>query len=96
MSHLDNLPRHSLNEEIEAEIEAADAPNEPLNQITKQVCADILVIEENVSPVVIENELVPAITVEAEALARLGKQVRTTDRCSVRYIRRIALDHRQR
>jgi hypothetical protein len=41
---------------------------------------DILVIEENVSPVVIENEVLPAITVEAEALARLGKQVRTTGR----------------
>jgi len=38
---------------------------------------DILVIEQNVSPVVIETEVLLAITVEAEALSRLGKQLRT-------------------
>jgi hypothetical protein len=39
---------------------------------------DILVIEPNVCPVVIETEFFPATTVEAEALSRLGAQVRTT------------------
>ena len=41
---------------------------------------DILVIEPNVSPVVIETEVLPAITVEAEAISRLGEKVRTTGR----------------
>ena len=41
---------------------------------------DILVIEENVSPVVIETEVLPAVTVESEAVERLGAQVRTTGR----------------
>jgi hypothetical protein len=41
---------------------------------------DILVLEANVSPVVIETEVIPAPTVEAEAVARLGEQVRTTGR----------------
>lgn len=41
---------------------------------------DILVIEPNVSPVVIETEVLPAATVEADALARLGKQLRGTGR----------------
>jgi len=41
---------------------------------------DILVIEPNVSPVVIETEVFPATTVEAEALSRLGVQMRTTGR----------------
>jgi hypothetical protein len=41
---------------------------------------DILVMEPTVSPVVIETEVLPAITVEAEAVARLGEQVRTTGR----------------
>ena len=41
---------------------------------------DILVIEPNVSPVVIETEVFPATTVEAEALSRLGAQIRTTGR----------------
>ena len=41
---------------------------------------DILVIEANVSPVAIETEVLPAVTVEAEAVARLGQQVRTTGR----------------
>ena len=39
---------------------------------------DILVIEPNVSPVVIETEILPAATVEPEAIARLGKQIRDT------------------
>jgi hypothetical protein len=39
---------------------------------------DILVIEPNVSPVVIETEVLPAITVESEAISRLGAQLRTT------------------
>lgn len=41
---------------------------------------DILVVETNVSPVVIETEVFPAVTVEAEALSRLGAQMRTTGR----------------
>jgi len=41
---------------------------------------DILVLEANVSPVCIETEVLPAITVESEALARLGEQIRTTGR----------------
>jgi hypothetical protein len=41
---------------------------------------DILVLEPNVSPVVIETEILPAITVEREATSRLGEQVRTTGR----------------
>ena len=39
---------------------------------------DILVTEPNVSPVVIETEILPASTVEQEAIARLGKQIRAT------------------
>jgi len=41
---------------------------------------DILVLERNVSPVVIETEVLPAVNVEPEALSRLGQQVRTTGR----------------
>jgi hypothetical protein len=41
---------------------------------------DILVVEENVSPVAIETEIVPGITVESEAMSRLGEKVRTTGR----------------
>ena len=33
---------------------------------------DILVTEQGVSPVVIENEVLPAVTVESEAMERLG------------------------
>ena len=41
---------------------------------------DILVIEPNVSPVVIETEVLPAPTVESDATSRLGKQIRATGR----------------
>jgi hypothetical protein len=41
---------------------------------------DILVIEANVSPVVIETEVLPAVTVESDALARLGKHLRKSGR----------------
>jgi hypothetical protein len=41
---------------------------------------DILVVEPNVSPVVIETEVIPAATVEVEALSRLGAQMKTTGR----------------
>ncbi len=41
---------------------------------------DILVSEPNVSPVVIETEVSPATTVEAEAIARLGEHLRITGR----------------
>ena len=39
---------------------------------------DILVVEPNVSPVAIETEVLPAITVESEARARLGAQLKST------------------
>ncbi len=41
---------------------------------------DILVLEPNVSPVVIETEVSPAPTVESEAASRLGERVSTTGR----------------
>ncbi|MHB1865670.1 MAG: DNA methyltransferase family protein [Candidatus Saccharimonadales bacterium] len=41
---------------------------------------DILVLEPNVSPVVIETEVLPAATVEAEAVARLGAKLKQTGR----------------
>jgi hypothetical protein len=41
---------------------------------------DILVMEPNVSPVVIETELLPARTVEAEAKSRLGEHLRSNGR----------------
>ena len=41
---------------------------------------DILVIEPNVSPVVIETEVLPAATVELEAASRLGQHLRGTGR----------------
>ena len=41
---------------------------------------DILVVEQNVSPVVIETEILPAVTVESEATSRLGEHLRTTGR----------------
>ncbi len=34
---------------------------------------DILVIEPNVSPVAVETEVLPAATVEAKAVSRLGR-----------------------
>ncbi len=42
--------------------------------------ADILVIEQTVSPVTIETEVLPAVTVESDAMLRLGKQLRDTGR----------------
>jgi len=39
---------------------------------------DILVTEPSVSPVVIETEVLPAVTVEAEAVARLGAKIKKT------------------
>ena len=41
---------------------------------------DILVTEPNVSPVVIETEVMPAATVEVEAVSRLGEQVKSNGR----------------
>lgn len=41
---------------------------------------DILITEPNVSPVVIETEVVPAVSVEAEAVSRLGDQLKATGR----------------
>jgi len=39
---------------------------------------DILVLEPNVSPVAVETEVLPAVTVEPEATSRLGKQIAKT------------------
>jgi hypothetical protein len=39
---------------------------------------DILVLEPHVSPVVIETEVLPAVTVEPEARARLGESIKAT------------------
>jgi hypothetical protein len=41
---------------------------------------DILVLEPSVSPVAIETEVVPAVTVESDAIARLGETVRPSGR----------------
>jgi len=41
---------------------------------------DVLVLEPNVSPVIIETEVLPATTVESDAISRLGEQVRATGR----------------
>ncbi|MFH1141191.1 MAG: hypothetical protein V1724_05930, partial [Chloroflexota bacterium] len=41
---------------------------------------DILVSEPNVSPVVIETEVLPAVTVEADALQRLGEHLQPSGR----------------
>ncbi|GIK67298.1 MAG: hypothetical protein BroJett018_50920 [Chloroflexota bacterium] len=41
---------------------------------------DIVISEPNVSPVVVETEVLPAATVETEAIARLGEQLRLTGR----------------
>lgn len=41
---------------------------------------DILVLEPHVSPVVIETEVLPAVTVEPEARARLGESIKDTGR----------------
>src|ERR1700719_128353 len=41
---------------------------------------DILVTEPNASPVVIETEVMPAVSVESEARERLGQIIRTTGR----------------
>ena len=41
---------------------------------------DILILEQSVSPVVIETELLPAVTVETDAISRIGAQVRATGR----------------
>lgn len=41
---------------------------------------DILITEPNVSPVVIETEIEPAVTVEQDAVQRLGQVIRKTGR----------------
>lgn len=41
---------------------------------------DILVLEPNVSPVTIETEIAPAVSVESEAIARLGETARRNGR----------------
>ena len=39
---------------------------------------DILILEPSVSPVIVETEVLPAITVEIDASSRLGKQIKGT------------------
>jgi hypothetical protein len=39
---------------------------------------DILIVEPNVSPVVIETEVIPAVSVESDAMERLGQRLKTT------------------
>ncbi|MCX5770127.1 MAG: hypothetical protein NTZ09_07645 [Candidatus Hydrogenedentes bacterium] len=41
---------------------------------------DIVIIEPNMSPVVIENEVMPAANVESEAISRLGQKIRYAGR----------------
>jgi hypothetical protein len=41
---------------------------------------DILVLESNVSPVVIETEVAPAASVESDAVSRLGQRIKKTGR----------------
>lgn len=41
---------------------------------------DIIITEANVSPVVIESEILPAVTAESDAKSRLGELVRATGR----------------
>ena len=55
--------------------------SEPLQQLTgSSKRPDVLLCEPSVSPVVIENEVVPAITVEPEALSRLGQTLKSDGR----------------
>ena len=56
---------------------------------------DILVVEPNVSPVVIETEVLPAVTVESEAVSRLGSQMKATGRTILSSIA-VRLPHRLR
>ncbi|MDA0769624.1 MAG: hypothetical protein O2821_05310 [Chloroflexi bacterium] len=39
---------------------------------------DVLVVEPGVSPVVVETEVMPALTVEQDALSRLGERLSTS------------------
>lgn len=59
---------------------------------------DIVVTEPNVSPVVIETEVVPAATVDADAASRLGDTIRATGRAilssiAVRLPARLRMKH---
>jgi hypothetical protein len=57
------------------------AQSEPLGQLTGNAKRpDILIAEAGVSPVVVENEILPAVTVEHEAQSRLGQTLRTDGR----------------
>ena len=40
---------------------------------------DILIVEPSLPPIVIETEVLPAVTVEKEAKSRLGRRLRSTD-----------------
>src|SRR5271154_5857746 len=62
---------------------------------------DILVVEPNVSPVVIETEIAPAAAVEAEAVARLGEKLKANGRTilsalAVRMPARLTFHHGQK
>lgn len=56
---------------------------------------DILILEANVSPVVLEAEVMPATTVEQDAVSRIGKHVKRTgttilSAIAIRYPKRLA------
>jgi hypothetical protein len=83
------LTEHTINDAIAAALRQTRRAWQSSNVISSENTGmlkgsskrpDILVIEANVSPVVIETEVLPAITVEAEAKSRLGQQLKTTGR----------------
>ena len=49
---------------------------------------DILVLESNVSPVCIETEILPAVTVEQEAVSRLGEILRSKKAKGIRTLKK--------
>jgi hypothetical protein len=49
--------------------------SENINVLKGGAKPDILVTEQNVSPVVVETEIAPALAVEADAVQRLGQEV---------------------
>ena len=78
---------HTINDALAAVLRrtrhawaTTDAINSENTGILKNAAKrpDILVSEPNVSPVVIETEVLPATAVEQDALARLGNQLKTT------------------
>lgn len=80
---------HTINDSLAAALrktrhawKSANIVNSEQSGLLKDSSArpDILVVEPNVSPVAIEIEVLPAISVESEAISRLGKSMRDTGR----------------